>query len=258
MMTMTNLATVYIIIGAGPVTRKSQKKFYSSLSYGNFIMSEMDLKDRLDILGKYNFDIKERRIYLCGAIGGEEDDEYTGYIIEHIHFLNSLNHDPIQLILNSPGGTDDTLLYLYDAITTSQSEVITIGSGMVCSAASLVLACGDKRYATENCKMMTHKGQVVISGDDDEIHSQSELQTKLTDLYWKLLARHSTKTADQWYSKSKDEGQLWLNAEEMLKWGVIDGIIKPTRRDFTPLPTRKLKRLIADLEKEEEEDTEEE
>jgi len=222
-------------------------------------MSEISLKDRLDILGKYNFDIKERRVYLCGAIGAEEDkDEYNGYIVEHIHFLNSLNHDPIQLIINSPGGTDDILLYMYDAITTSPSEIITIGSGMVCSAASLVLACGDRRYATENCKMMTHKGQVVISGDDDEIHSQAELQKKITDLYWKLLARHSNgkKTADQWYSKSKDEGQLWLNAEDMLKWGVIDGIIKPSRREFSPLPKKKLKRLISDLEKEEE--TEEE
>lgn len=154
-------------------------------------MSEISLKDRTDILGKYNFDIKERRIYICGAIGAAEEDEYAGYLVEHLHFLNSLNHDPIQLILNSPGGTDDILLYLYDAITTSPSEVTTIGSGMVCSAASLVLACGDHRYATENCKMMTHKGSVEISGDDDEIHSQAELQKKLTDLYWKLLARHS-------------------------------------------------------------------
>ena len=221
---------------------------------GQSVMSEMDLKDCIYTLNKFDFDIKERRVYLCGAI----EEEETPFTVKQIHFLNSLSHEPITLILNSPGGTDDMLLYLYDAITTSISEVTTVASGMVCSAASLILACGDKRYATEQCFMMTHKGSAVISGDDDEIESQAELQKKITDLYWKLLARHSNgkKTADQWYSKSKDEGQLWLNAEDMLKWGVIDGIIKPSRREFAALPKKKLKRLISDLEKEEE--TEEE
>ena len=101
---------------------------------------------------------------------------------------------------------------------------------------------------------MTHKGSFVHSGDDDEIHAQEELRKKVTDLYWKLLERHSDgkKTAAQWYAKSKDEGQHWLSSEQMVEWGVIDGIIQPERRELAPLSKRRLRRLLLDLESEEE------
>ena len=197
----------------------------------------------LGTIEQYGIDLKNRRLYLVGEIDIETAQEVSQqllFLTSEIHFPSSYL-DPITLIINSPGGCDDMMYYLYDSVTTCPAEVVSIGTGMVCSAAVLILACADRRYATSNCWLMTHKGKANIEGDDDEIASQAELNAKLSDRYWKLLERHSTKTALQWYKKSKSEGELWLDAEGMIKWGLIDGIIIPKRRQFEPLSTRKLK-----------------
>ncbi len=194
------------------------------------------------MLMEQGVDLKKRTIYLTDAI----ESPTTEVVVHSIGFLNSPEHcknfkDPIKLVVNSPGGYDDSLFYMYDAIVNSEAEIHTIGSGMVCSAASLILVSGDKRYCTENCMFMTHKGKVVIEGDDDEVRSTAILQEKLSQKYWKLLARHTKESAQWWLNKSKNEGAYWLDSQEMLKRGVIDGVLPTNRRVLTPLSNRNLK-----------------
>lgn len=194
------------------------------------------------ILEDGSVDLKSRRIYIVGDIA-EDHIENT---VQQIHYLSNADHcedydKPITLIINSLGGQDDMMLYLYDAITTCPTEVITIGSGLVCSAATLILACGDKRYATENCMFMTHKGHVKLAGDEDEISAQAEFSRKISDRYWKLMGRHTNLSGQQWYNRSKSEGEHWLEIEGMLKAGVIDGVLKDEKRKLEPLSKRRIK-----------------
>lgn len=197
------------------------------------------------IVMEQGVDLKNRTIYLTGGV-----ESPTAEIIVHsIHFLNNALHcpnpeDPIKLVVNSPGGYDDSLFYIYDAIVNSKAEIHTVGSGMVCSAASLILVAGDKRAATESTNFMTHKGNVEISGDDDEVRSTAALQERTSQRYWKLLARHTTESAQWWFNRSKDEGQLWLDTTQMLKHGVIDEVVLPARRQLAPLPTRNVKTTL--------------
>lgn len=213
------------------------------MSYKEDYFKNDTLIKSLGVIEQYCVDIKARRIYLVGEIELESAQE----VVQQLHFLTSEDHfpddylKPITIIINSPGGCDDMMYYLYDNIVASSAEIITIGTGMVCSAAVLILACGDRRYATENCWLMTHKGKAVLEGDADEIASQAELNEKLEDRYWKLIERHSTKTAQAWYKKSKADGELWLNVTGMLKWGVIDAVLPLPRRTLEPLSNRKLK-----------------
>lgn len=205
-----------------------------------------ELLEPIKYVSDYDLDIQNRTIYFVGEV----EPDLVLLTVEHLNMLASPKYfknyeEPITLLINSPGGADDMTFFLYDAIQACSAPVYTVGTGMVCSAASLILSCGDKRFGTENCWLMTHKGNITLSGDDDAVESQSELNKKVSDRYWKLLERHTKRTALQWYRKSRDEGELWLNAEDMIEWGVIDELI-PTRRTFEPLS----KRLIKDLLKE--------
>jgi len=196
-----------------------------------------------ELLEEYCVDIENRTIYLVGGI----DLEIVDPVIHQISYLSSETYfkekatDPIKLVIDSPGGYDDMMLHLYDAVVLCSAPVITIGAGMVCSAASLILVAGDERYATPNCMFMTHKGKAFLSGDDDEIQAQAELNKKLSQRYWKLLGRHTKHTGQWWYDRSKGEGEFWLDSDGMLKRGVIDGIIQSPRRELTPLSNRKIK-----------------
>lgn len=205
------------------------------------------LTRRVKYFHEYSLDITGRVIYFTGAI---EEDEVS-VIITQIHLLNSINLNPIYMVINSMGGSDDMMFALYDAITLSQSKVVTIGTGMICSAATLILVGGDERYATENCWFMAHKGRIVSEGDEDELTSQAEFTAKSSDRYWKVLGRHTSRAASTWYEKSRDRGGLWLDTEQMLKCGVIDGVITSDRRPLESLPKRRIKRLLKDFEEDE-------
>ncbi len=208
---------------------------------------------RLKTIHEYGVDPPRRCIYFSGVI----EDDTIEMIASQIHMFNDTDPSKeITLVINSPGGYDDATFFLYDNIVNSEAEVVTIGSGMVCSAASLILACGDRRYATENCWLMTHKGQAAIEGDDDEVISQVELQVKCADRYWKLLERHSDRRANDWYKQSKHVGELWLPVGKMLEYGIIDGVIAPDRRKFDPLSKRIMAPLARRMKLEEDDDDE--
>ena len=213
-------------------------------------MSEKNFNHYLKTVVDYTVDVRSRTIYLVGEI----DQDTVLPAIQYLNLFSSpqcfKNHtDPINLVISSPGGADDMNFFLYDAIQSCAAPVHTIGSGMVCSAATLILSCGEKRKGTENLWLMAHKGSVTLSGDDDSIVSQANLQKKVADRYWKLLERHTKKTALQWYRKARDAGELWLNAQQLIEWGVIDEIIS-TRNVFEPMSNR----LIKDMLNEEQEE----
>ena len=207
------------------------------------------------ILEDHCVDIPNRVIYLVGDIVTDVIET----AVQQLHYLMSPTHcgkqseDSVTIMLNSCGGHDDMMFYLYDAITSSECPVITIGTGMICSAAALILVCGDERYATPNSWFMTHKGKVILEGDEDDIQAQAELNKKISQRYWKLLARHTKLSAQRWLSRSKNLGELWLEPSEMLKYGVIDAILEPTRRELPPLPKRSIR-----ISKGEDEDAERE
>ncbi len=195
------------------------------------------------ILYNAGVDMKERTIYLVGDI----DLGTVDTMVQAIGYFNSEKNcpdayqRPIQIYINSLGGSDDLMMFGYDAIIRSACEVQTIGSGMVCSAATLLLVAGDKRACTENCLFMVHKGSTTITGNEDEIQAGAEIHKKVSTQYWRLLERHTTLTAAKWLSLSKRKGEVWIDAATMRKYGVVDEVISSPRRTFEPLSTRKMK-----------------
>ena len=203
-------------------------------------------------LEEHCVDIPNRIVYLVGDI----ESGVVESVVQQIRYLASptysdKSNEPITLVVNSVGGHDDMMLYLYDTIIMSEPEIVTIGTGMCCSAAALILVAGDRRHCTQNAMFMTHKGHIQLEGDDDEIQAQAELTKKLSERYWKLIARHTSRSAQWWYNKSKGEGELWLDSDDMLKYGVVDSVLDPPRRELVPLSNRKLKNWIPDDDEEE-------
>lgn len=215
--------------------------------------------EHLLLMHEYGVDIKGRIVYLMGEFGGECDVvEMTLTNLRHLaspfQFPDTYL-DPITMVIDSPGGEDIAMFHLYDFMTTCATPIYTVGQGEVCSAAALILAAGMKghRSATPHCMYMTHKGKVGLGGDDDEIEAQAALQSLLSDRYWKLLQRHTNLSAAQWLSKSKHKGELWINTDTMIEFGVIDSII-PTSQEWPALSTKKLRTRVKEVEAEEDDD----
>lgn len=217
--------------------------------------------EQLLLMHEYGLDTKGRVVYLMGEFGGECD--VVECTLANLRFLSSEANfpetfmNPITMIVDSPGGEDTVMFHLYDFMTTSKTPIHTVGTGEVCSAAALILAAGEKghRSATPNCMYMTHKGKAGLGGDDDEIEAQAALQSLLSDRYWKLLERHTSLKASTWFSKSKHKGELWINADTMLEYGVIDSIIS-TAQEWPALSTKKLRTKVKEVEPDDDDDDE--
>jgi ATP-dependent Clp endopeptidase proteolytic subunit ClpP len=215
--------------------------------------------EQLLLQHEYGIDVKGRVVYLIGEFGGECD--VIKMTLTNLRFLASPIHfpetylEPITLVIDSPGGEDIAMFHLYDFITTSKTPIYTVGQGEVCSAAALILVAGEKghRSATPNCLFMVHKGKSGLGGDDDEVEAQAALQALMSDRYWKLLQRHTELTAAQWFSKSKHKGELWINADTMMEFGVIDSIV-PTTKEWPVLSTKKIRTKVKEIEAEEDDE----
>lgn len=211
------------------------------------------------LMHEYGVNVKTRTVYLMGEFGGEADVvEMTLANLRHLTSEANFPNDhlkPVTMVIDSPGGEDIAMFHLYDFMITCKTPIRTVGTGEVCSAAALILVAGEKgfRSATPNCMYMTHKGKSGLGGDDDEIEAQAAMQALNSDKYWKLLERHTILKASQWLSKSKHKGELWIDVNTMLEYGVIDSIV-PMAKDWPALSTKKLRTKVKEVEVEDDDE----
>lgn len=180
-------------------------------------------------LGERAYDIysrllKDRIIFLGSGI----DDNVANIVIAQLLFLES--EDPkkdISLYINSPGGSVTSALAIYDTIQYIKPNVSTICLGLAASAASLLLATGEKgkRFTLPNSRVMIHQPHVQgLEGQatDIEIHAKEIVYMK------KRLNEILSKHTGQKVSRiEKDvERDFFMSAEEAKEYGIVDEIIE--------------------------------
>ena len=86
---------------------------------------EVKLKNGLEVLHLYDIHIETRSLYLVGEI----NDMSFRQTLKNLHYLDSLNNDPINFHICSEGGLLDYAYSLYDHMQSINSPTNTIGSG---------------------------------------------------------------------------------------------------------------------------------
>lgn len=188
------------------------------------------MKSAVEILMEYHIDVDKRRIYIFDIV----EDEQTSCVIKAIHHFNNLSiEEPIEIFIRTDGGIVEDMFAVYDAIRQSDAPVHTYGVGCVASAGVLLLASGSCRFAFENCWLMHHLSKQGSEGDEREITAQAEANQKLSARTYALLAKHTRKTAKTWQREANKKGEVWLDAQQMIEWGIVDEVIP------SPTPPRK-------------------
>jgi len=166
--------------------------------------------------------LRERIIFL----GTQVDDHVANLIIAQLLFLESEDKDkPINLYINSPGGSVSAGLAIYDTMQYIKPEVHTICLGLAASMAATLLCAGakGKRFALPNAEIMIHQvmGGAQGQATDVAIHAKEILRIK--DLTNRILSKHT----GQKLEKVADdvERDYFMTAPEAKKYGLIDKII---------------------------------
>ena len=166
--------------------------------------------------------LENRIIYLSGEV----DTSSANHVITNLLVLNSLDKESdIRLYISSQGGSVYAGLAIYDCIQMIDAPVSTFCIGPAFSMAAWILAAGGfgKRYATTNSRILLHQAWAQTSGTTSDIKIAAENIIDLEDKMIKILSFH-TKKSKEIVEKSIQK-DLWLNAKEAKKFGIIDHII---------------------------------
>lgn len=170
---------------------------------------------------------KHRTIYFTDEV----DSIYDSMVVA-FHQMDQ-EEGPIKMIINTPGGDISSMFSIYDIIRLANNEVWGIGTGEVCSAGVLILAGCHKRYVTENCVLMSHKGSTSFSGNIEDLESRTKWYKWMSDRWPELMSRHTPNDAAYWKRVQKREAELWiLGGENIVQAGIADQVITGNLKEF--------------------------
>jgi len=158
-------------------------------------------------------------------ISGEINDTLSNLVISELLYLDSINHNDINIYINSPGGSVTSGLAIIDTMNFIKSDVRTTVVGMAASMASLILASGtkNKRFSLKNSEVMIHQpiGNTSGQATDIEIHAKRIINKK--KMLNKMLASLTNQSLET--IEHDTERDKYLSSKEALDYGIIDKII---------------------------------
>ncbi|MCI5745383.1 MAG: ATP-dependent Clp protease proteolytic subunit [Erysipelotrichaceae bacterium] len=171
----------------------------------------------------YSLLLKERIIMLTGEI----DDITASNIIAQLLYLSSKDaNKDIQLYINSVGGSITSGMAIYDTMQYINCDIVTICVGMAASMGAFLLSGGKKgkRFALENSEIMIHQPSGGASGVASDIEIASKRIIKLKEKINRILALNTCQSIEKIIHDT--ERDYFMDANEALKYGIIDKIIK--------------------------------
>jgi ATP-dependent Clp protease protease subunit len=174
---------------------------------------EMTLDDML---------LDNRIVFLIGEISYARAAE----IIMKLLYLDNLKgSSEISLYINSPGGSVDDTMAIYDTIRFINSPLATYCIGRAQSGAAIILAAGEKgkRYALPHAKIMLHQPWGGVTGQAADIKIQAEEILKAKTMINELLSMHTGQPVEK--IAAETERDRYMTADEACKYGLIDEVL---------------------------------
>lgn len=185
--------------------------------------------------GERSYDIYSRLLKDRIVFLGEEINSYTAnVVIAQLLFLEADKPDAdINFYINSPGGSVNSGLAIYDTMQYIMPDVQTICIGQASNIAALLLAAGTagKRIALPNANILLRQPYGGIGGQAADIEIQTKeivrIKTRLTD----ILAKHTKQ--DKKKIARDTERDYYMSSEEAKEYGIVDITMERRNLDDT-------------------------
>ena len=176
----------------------------------------------------YSLLLKERIIFLGTPI----NDQVANLMVAQLLFLNHEDsRKPIQMFINSPGGSINAGLAVYDTMHYIDAPISTIAVGLAASFGTILLTSGTPgmRYALPNATIHLHQPLGGAQGQASDIEIQAREILRMRDLINNILKRH-THMSDEEITQSTDR-DFYMTPERAVELGVIDGVMTAPEKE---------------------------
>ena len=165
----------------------------------------------------------DRKIFITGPV----TDEMANDFVSELLYL-SKSPEPIDIYINSPGGSVNSGLVIYDGLQACKGrlEVNIYCTGMAASMAAVLLAGGQKghRFILPHSKCMIHEPLISdgVGGSASSIKKTAESILETRKIINGILAEHTGKSIEEIDEATSFDN--YMNAEESVKFGLCDEI----------------------------------
>jgi len=188
-----------------------------------YILEERQLRaTQMDIFSRLMMD---RLLWVAGPV----NDNMSTIVQAQLMFLDSTDDRDITMHIDSPGGSVKSGLSMVDVMEWIKSDIKTVNTGMAASMGSVLLGAGTKgkRSSLRHSTTMLHQSSGGFSGNIQDAEIDWAEWQKVNKELFNLLGSYCDKKPEQVMADATRD--LWLNAEEALKYGIIDEIINPVK-----------------------------
>ena len=164
-------------------------------------------------------------------LGVPIDDDVANIITAQLLFLASNdNNSDISLYLNTPGGQVSSGLAIYDTMQIIEPDVATICTGMAASMGSVLLCAGasGKRSALKPSRVMIHQPLGGARGQASDILIAAQEIDKIRKELYAIISEHTGQPVEKIYADG--DRDFWMNSQEALEYGMIDEIVRKSKR----------------------------
>jgi ATP-dependent Clp protease protease subunit len=206
-----NIAEVCRLASYGRIDSQDRDAYNQYGQYQRY--RQMSLDDML---------LENRIVFLIGEITYGRAAEV---IMKMLYLDNLKRSSEISLYINSPGGSVDDTMAIYDTMVFTSSPVATYCIGRAQSGAAVILAAGEKgrRYALPHAKLMLHQPWGGVTGQAADIKIQAEEILKAKDVINRILAEHTGQPVEK--IAAETERDRYMTADEAKEYGLIDEVL---------------------------------
>lgn len=165
--------------------------------------------------------LTNRKIFLTGEV----TDEMAINFVSQLKYLEESN-EPVDIYLNSVGGSVNAGLVIYDSIQAAPFEINIYCIGLAASMGAIILAGGQKghRFVLPHSKVMIHEPLISggMGGSASSIKKTSDSILETKAILNGILEKHTGKTAEEIDEATSFDN--YMNAQEAIDFGLCDSI----------------------------------
>ena len=150
-----------------------------------------------------------------------------------LHLESESPDSPINLYLNSPGGSVTAMLAIYDTMQFVRSQVATTCVGQAGSSAAVLLASGEpgQRTVLPHARVVLHQPSGGGQGTLPDLALQAKEIVRLRASMEEILSRHTGRDVAR--LREDTDRDLILAAPDAVAYGIADAVIDSRKNGIT-------------------------
>jgi len=177
--------------------------------------------------------LENRVVFLIGEINHASA---ARVMMQMLYLENTKRNQEISFYINSPGGSVDDTLAVYDTMRFMTSPVSTYCLGRAYSGAAVLLTAGakGKRYVLPHAKVMIHQPYGGVTGQAEDIRIQAEQIIKAKAELNRIVSDCTGQPVENIQRDS--ERDKYFTAEEAVKYGLVDEVLREPPKESKGTP----------------------